>query len=155
MRDKRRGSRTSSNLLHTAVLAAELVVVTPYGGGREGGEAKGTHVQVEGDWFVQLLDLHLHCEERLHCGEETLEHGCVQLEEDVLVQLVQLRQQLVLHVPTSCSSFYVQVGEGGKALLCHLHVEGGDQLCQLVDEGGGEVCQLDVEGGGEVCKLDV
>ena len=127
-------------------------MVIRYGAGKEGVEAEGTHVQVEGDWFVQLLDLHLHCEERLHCGEETLEHGWVQLEEDVLVQLV---QQLVLHVPTSWPCLYVHVCEGGKALLCHLDVEGGDQLCQLVDEGGGEVCQLDVEGGGEVCKLGV
>ena len=88
------------------------MVVIRYGVGKEGGEAEGPNVQVEGDWFVQLLDLNLHCEERLPCGEETLEHGCVQLEEDVLVQLVQLRQQLVLRVPTSCSSLYVHVGEG-------------------------------------------
>ena len=98
-------------------------MVIRYGAGKEGVEAEGTHVQVEGDWFVQLLDLHLHCEERLHCGEETLEHGWVQLEEDVLVQLVQLRQQLDLHVPTSWSCLYVHVCEGGKALLCHLNVE--------------------------------
>ena len=48
MRGQRRGSRKSSNLLYTSVFAALLVVVTTYGEGREGVEAEGTHVQVEG-----------------------------------------------------------------------------------------------------------
>ena len=110
-------------------MAAVLVAVTPYAEGREGVEVKeGTHVQVEGDW---------------------LEDGG----EDILVQLVQLRHQLALHLPTSWSSLCVLVG---KALLCQLDVNGGDQLFQLDDEeGGGKVCQLDVEGGGGVCQLDV
>ena len=52
VRGKRSENRRSSNLLHTAVLAAVLLVVTPYGEGREGVEVEeGTHVQVEGDWL--------------------------------------------------------------------------------------------------------
>jgi hypothetical protein len=52
VRGKRSENRRSSNLIHTAVLAAVLLVVTPYGEGREGVEVEeGTHVQVEGDWL--------------------------------------------------------------------------------------------------------
>ena len=57
---------------------------------------------------------------------------------------MQLRQQLVLHVPTSWTSLCVHVCEGGKALLCHLSVEEG---CQLGDEEGG-----DVLGDGQLCS---
>ena len=51
------------------------------------------------------------------------------------------------------------VGEGGKALLCQLYVEGGDQLCQRFVEGGDQLCQLrdeeggDVWGDGQLCSL--